>query len=68
MIFKKIFFKLMNNTVSGKTIEIMRKHRDIKFVTTEKKRNYSVPEPNCHTTKYFTENVSAIDIISNKYL
>ena len=46
----------------------MRKHRDIKFVTTEKKRNYSVPEPNCHTTKYFTENVSAIDIISNKYL
>ena len=39
----------MNNTVSGKTIEIMRKHRDTKFVTTEKKRNYSVPEPNCHT-------------------
>ena len=51
--FKKYFFKLMNNTVFGKTIENTRKHRDIKFVTIETKRNYLVSETNYDTTKYF---------------
>ena len=51
--FKKYFFKLMNNTVFGKTIEITRKHRGIKFVTTETKRNYLVWETNYDTTKCF---------------
>ena len=51
--FEKDFFKLMNNTVFGKTMENVRKHRDIKLVTTDKRRNQLASEPDYHTTKYF---------------
>ena len=52
----------MNNAVFGKTMENVRKHRDIKLVTTERRRNYLVSEPNYHTTKFFTENLLAIEM------
>ena len=58
--FEKDFFKLMNNAVFGKTMENVRKHRDIKLLTTERRRNYLVSETNYHTTKFFTENLLAI--------
>ena len=45
----------MNNAVFGKTMENMRKHRDIKLATTESRRDYLVLEPNYNTTKFFTE-------------
>ena len=60
--FDKNFFKLMNNSVFGKTMENVRKHRNIKLVTTERRRNHLVSEPNFHTTKFFSENVLAIEI------
>ena len=52
----------MNNSVFGKTMEDVRKHRDIKLVTTEKRRIKLVSEPNYHTTKQFLENLIAIEM------
>ena len=64
--FEKDFFKLMNNSVFGKTMENVRKHRDIKLVTTDVKRNKLVLEPNYHTTKCFSENLLAIEVKKTK--
>ena len=60
--FEKDFFKLMNNAAFGKTMENVRKHKDIKLVTTDKRRNRLVSEPNYHTTKWFSENLLAIEM------
>ena len=53
--FYKDFFKLMSNGVFVKTMDSVRKHRNIKLVTTERRRIYIVSEPNYHTTKLFTD-------------
>ena len=60
--FEKDFFKLINNAFFGKTMENVRKHRDIKLVTTGRRRKYLVSEPNYHTTKFFTEKLLAIQM------
>ena len=64
--FEKDFFKLMNNSVFGKTMENVRKHRDIKLVTTEKRRLKLVSKPHYHTTKHFSENLIAIEMKKTK--
>ena len=53
-------FKLMNNAVFGKTMENIRKHRDIKLITTNRRRNYLVSEPNYQTTKCLSKKLLAI--------
>ena len=60
--FEKDLFKLMNNAVFGKTMENVRKHRDIKLVTTDKRKNRLVSEPNYHTTKWFSKKLLAIEM------
>ena len=60
--FEKDFFKLMINAVFGKRMENVKKHRDIKLVTTDKRGNQLASETNYHTTKYFSENLLAIEM------
>ena len=59
----------MNNAVFGKTTKNLRKHRDIKLVTFERRRNCLVSEPNYLTVKLFTKHLLAIEIKKKqKYL
>ena len=46
----------------------VRKHRNIKLVTTERRRNYLVSKPNFYTTKFFTKNLLAIEMIKFQIL
>ena len=64
--FEKDLFKLVNNAVFEKTMEYVRKHSDIKLVTTDKRRNQLVSEPNYHTIKWFSENLLAIEMKKTK--
>ena len=60
--FEKRFFKLMNNSVFGMTLEKVRKHRYIKLVTKDKRRNQLLSEPTYHTIILFSENLLAIEM------
>ena len=60
--FEKDFFKLMNNSVFGKTMENVRNHRDIKLVTSDKRRKRLFSEPNYHSHKNFSEYLMAIEM------
>ena len=64
--FEKDLFKLMNNSVFGKTMENIRKHRDIKLVTTDRKRSKLVSEPNYHTINLISEDLSIIEMKKTK--
>ena len=64
--FEKDLFKLLNNSVFGKTMESIRKHRDIKLVSTDKKRSKLVSEPNYHTINLISEDLSIIEMKKTK--
>ena len=59
---EKDFFKLKINSIYGKTVQNDRKHRDIKLVTTEYKRNKLASEPNCHTTKCISKDLLVMEM------
>ena len=60
--FEKDFFKLMNNSVFGKTMENVRNDRDIKLVTTNKQRSKLASEPNYHSTKYISKDLLIMEM------
>ena len=64
---EKDLFKLVNNAVFGKTMENVRKHRNIKLATTERGSNNLVSEPNYHATKFFTKKLLAIEMRKTTY-
>ena len=64
--FEKDLFKLMNNSVFGKTMENIRKHRDVKLVATDKKRSKLVSEPNYHTINLISEDLSIVEMKKTK--
>ena len=59
--FEKDFFKLLNNSAFGKTMGNVRNHGDIKLVTSDRRRKWSVSEPNYHSHKSFPEYSMAIE-------
>ena len=64
--FEKYFFKLMYNAVFEKTMENLRKHRDIKLVTTKARRNYLVSAPNYYITIFFQQTFIAKEMKKKK--
>ena len=60
--FEKNVFKLLNNSVFGKAMESVRNHRDIKLVTSDKRRKRLVSEPNYHSHIKFSNCLMAIEM------
>ena len=60
--FQKDFFKLMNNSVFGKTMKNVRNHRDIKLVTTDKRRSILASEPNYHSNKRISKDLMIMEM------
>ena len=58
--FEKDFFKLMNNSVFGKTMENIRKRVDVRLITDEKKLLKYVSKPTYVSSKIFNENLVAV--------
>ena len=57
---RKNFFKLMNDSVFGKTMENVKNHKNIKLVTSDKRKKKLVSEPNYHSHKTFSDHLMAI--------
>ena len=64
--FEKDFFKLMNNSVFGKTMENIRNRVDIKLVTNEKAAKKLISKPNFYHRTIFTENLIVVHMKKTK--
>ena len=60
--FEKDCYKLLNNSFYGKTMENVRKHRDIRLINTENKRSKLASEPNYYSTKHISENLLIMEM------
>ena len=60
--FEKDFYKLKINSIYGKTVQNDKKHKDIKLVTAEYKRNKLASEPNYHSTKCISKHLLVLEM------
>ena len=60
--FEKDYYKLLNNSFSGRTMENVRNHRDIRLVNNENRRSKLASEPTYHATKYISENLLIMEM------
>ena len=60
--FEKYFYKLCINSVYGKTMENVRKHREIKLLTNGNKRRLYASEPNYHSTKFISKDLLVMEM------
>ena len=58
---EKDLFKLMNNSDFGKSMKNVRKYRNDKLVTTERRGCYLESDLDCHTKTFFIDNLLAIE-------
>ena len=63
---EKEFFKLMNNSAYGKTMENVRNHKDIRVVTTDERRSILASEPNFHSTMYISKDLLIMEMKKTK--
>ena len=63
--FEKDFFKLVNNSIFGKTMENIRKHKDMKLVKSKKKYRKYIIRPNCKDGYPFSKALFAVEIRVN---
>ena len=66
--FEKEFFKLMNNSIYGKTCENQKKRTDIKLVTTEQKRKKLTEKPHCLQFRIFDDELAAVELRKQRTL
>ena len=66
--FEKDFFKLMNNSIFGKTMKNVRGHRDVELIITEQRRKKLTSEPNYDSCKQFTNDLTAIEMRKTEVL
>ena len=64
--FEKDFFKLMSDSVSGKTVENVENHKDFKLITTDSRISHLMFEQNYHTAKCFSQNLLALEMNKTK--
>ncbi len=60
--FEKDFFKLMNNSVFGRTMRNVRNHVDIRLVSETEKYTKLVSKPNFEKSTFFVKDLAAVHL------
>lgn len=66
--FEKDFYKLMNNSVFGKTMENVRTHIEAKLCTNDRQKNLRIRNPRCTTWKIFNKDLTIVKLNKKKVI